>query len=234
VSWENTRRCARRSVATVTWVSTRSTPIENRSTRRRPGRPRAGEVVADREQLLAAATSLIRSGGPEITMDDIAAAAGVSKPVLYRTLGDKDAFVTALSEAFVDRINASVDAATAEQADPRARFEAAMRACLRTIHTDRHLFVFVNGGPGADAFRRLVDRSAQQMIEQFSTARAAAGRDPLPARTWAYALVGSIHVVATMWLRDDYADIDDVARHLTQMMWPGFSGTADDERNDAP
>ncbi len=193
--------------------------------RRGPGRPRAGEVVADREQLLAAALRLIRADGPDVTMDDIAAAAGVSKPIVYRDIGDKDALVAALAERFVDQLNEAVERSTRGGAGGRATFAASIRATLEVIDTDRNLFLFVTaGGPGTDSVRLLVHRSSARMIEQFSALRAAAGLDPLPARTWAYAIVGAIQVAAMMWLSDEYGERDDVADHLTQLMWPGLTG----------
>ena len=85
--------------------------------RRGPGRPRAGEQIADRDELLAAAMRVIRTDGPDVTMDDIAAAAGVSKPIVYRNLGDKDALVVALSEIFVERLTEVHEASAAPGAD---------------------------------------------------------------------------------------------------------------------
>lgn len=182
-------------------------------------------MVADREQLLAAAVQVIRADGPDVTMDDIAAAADVSKPILYRTIGDKDAFIAALSDSFVDRLDAAVASSTVRGVDPRAGFEQAIHACLQTIDDDRNLFLFVNGGgQGAESFRRLVERSARQMVDTFTAVHRAGGRDPAPARTWSYAMVGAIQIVATMWLHDEYADLDDVANHLTELMWPGVAG----------
>jgi AcrR family transcriptional regulator len=189
--------------------------------------------VADREQLLAAAVRVIEANGPEVTLEDIAAGADVSKPILYRTIGDKDALVAALSEALVDRINESVAVATAVAADPAAAFEAAIRASLETIQAEKHLFGFVNGGAGTESFRVLVDRSAHVMIEMFGASRARAGLDPAPARTLAYAVVGAIQVVAAMWVRDEFADIDHVARDLAHLIWPGLcevGNLATDER----
>ena len=194
--------------------------------RRRPGRPKGTQVVADREQLLAAAVQVIRSDGPDVTMDDIAAAANVSKPILYRTIGDKDALVAALAELFVDRLDEAVARSFDRRIDARAGFDASLRACLETIDDDRNLFLFVNmGGQGTESFRHLVERSARQMYDGFTAGRTATGLDPAPSRTWSYAMVGAIQVVAMMWLDDEYADLDDVAAHLTQLMWPGFAGT---------
>jgi AcrR family transcriptional regulator len=182
-------------------------------------------VVADRDQLLAAALRVIRTDGPDVTMDDIAAAAGVSKPILYRNVGDKDALVEALAAMFVDRLNEAVERSTSIGTRGRATFAASMRATLEVIDDDRNLFLFVTaGGPGTESVRLLVDRSSSRMIEQFSALRTAAGLDPLPARTWAYATVGAIQVTAMMWLRDGYGERDDVADHLTQLVWPGLTG----------
>ncbi len=202
--------------------------------RRGPGRPKGGEVVASKDQLLAAAVQVIRTNGPEVTMDDIAAAADVTKPVLYRTIGDKNAVIGALSERLVDAMSSAVDLAISGVAPPngspvdhgRAVFQAALRGSLEVIDEDRNLFVFVNaGGPGTESFRALVDRSSGQMVDRFTALRESAGLDPAPARTWAYAMVGAIQVVAMMWLRDEYDDLDAVAAQLAALMWSGVSGT---------
>jgi AcrR family transcriptional regulator len=159
-------------------------------------------------------------------MDDIAAAAGVSKPIVYRNIGDKDALVAALATMFVDRLNEAVERSTASGTRGRSAFAASMRATFEVIDEDRNLFLFVTaGGPGTESVRLLIDRSSSSMIQQFSALRTAAGLDPRPARTWAYATVGAIQVAAMMWLRDGYGDRDEVADHITQLMWPGLTGT---------
>jgi AcrR family transcriptional regulator len=196
------------------------------ATRRRPGRPRGGQVVADRSQLLDAATQVIRTRGPDATMDDIAAGASVTKPILYRTIGDKAALMAALSETLIDQIDRSVSTASGTATDPVAAFEAAIRGYVAAVDADRNLFLFVNSGaPGTEEFRRLVDRSAASMIEVFSAARTSVGLDPAGARTWAWAIVGALQVVTTMWLRDDGRDVDQVVRELGQLLWSGLGPT---------
>ena len=64
--------------------------------RRSAGRPAGGQLVADREQLLNAAERIIRSHGPDVTMEAIAFASTVTKPILYRTVGDRDAVVASV------------------------------------------------------------------------------------------------------------------------------------------
>ncbi len=174
--------------------------------------------------MLAAATRAISANGPDVTLDDIAAEADVSKPILYRTIGDRAALVTALSESLVDRINTAVAEASSSESSPRDGFEAAVRGYLEAVDRDRNLYLYVNaGGQSTDELRRLIDRSSQQMIDVFVSG------DPdttSGAHTWAYAIVGAFQTVTMMWLRDEYCGLDEVADHLTRLLWPGVSGIA--------
>ena len=194
--------------------------------RRRPGRPKGGGVVADREQLLAAAAEVIRAQGPDATMDDIAAGASVTKPILYRTIGDKAALVSALADSLVDELNSAVRLAGRASPDPRASFEAAIRAYVAAVDADRNLYLFVNSSaPGTDEFRRLVDRSSAAMISGFSSARSRAGLDPEAAPAWAWAIVGALQIVATMWLRDDGRELDAIVHDVSELLWSGLGPT---------
>ena len=204
------------------------------STRRRgPGRPKGGQVVADRTQLLEAAAEVIRAQGQDATMDDIAAGASVTKPILYRTIGDRAALVEALSESLIDQIDRSVNTASVSVTDPVASFEAAIRGYLMAVDADRNLFLFVNSAsPGTEPYRRLVDRSAASMVTVFSTARANIGLDPDGATTWAWAIVGALQMVTTMWLCDDDRDLDALVRDVSQLLWSGLGPTLAGDRTD--
>lgn len=220
-------------LGTVSPVPSKPTCSNDGPKRRKPGRPRAGTLVADRSEVIAAAVELIRSNGPDVTMDEVADAAGVSKPIVYRNLGDKLALVIALSEIFVERLNEVVERAVVATPHGRASFASGVRAALELIDEDRNLFLFVTaGGPGTGTVQRLVERSSARMIEQFSAMRIAHGVDPAPARTWAYATVGAIQIVAMMWLRNGDRTSDEVTEDLTELMWPGITGAR--LRNEAP
>ncbi len=72
---------------------------------RGPGRPpRSAEVrAAQRTRLVDAAMTAIRAHGPDVSVDDIAAEAGVSKPVLYAEFGDKVGIGEAIAVELGDR-----------------------------------------------------------------------------------------------------------------------------------
>jgi AcrR family transcriptional regulator len=209
-------------------VSVRSASPERRAAKRGPGRPPGGGVLVDRSQLLEAAIELIRAEGPDVTMADIAASATVTKPILYRTVGDKAALTNALSEVLIERVNTTVEDERHVGMSGRADFVRAVRSYLKVIDVERNLFLFVNGGgQDTDVVRRLVEQSASPLIDLFSQAREPLGLDESGARTWAYAIVGSFQMVALMWIREGYGDIDAVADELTALLWPGVSAGRD-------
>ena len=51
-----------------------------------------------RETLLQAAQRAIHRGGPQVSMDDIAAEAGITKPIVYRHFGDRRGLAVALRD----------------------------------------------------------------------------------------------------------------------------------------
>ena len=86
-------------------------------------------MLASREQLLNAAERVIAEQGPDATMQEIAAAATVTKPILYRTVGDRAALVNALSETMIDRISTAIGdveppTPSRPAARPRIRWDA--------------------------------------------------------------------------------------------------------------
>lgn len=193
---------------------------------RRPGRPRGGRLLVERSQLLEAAIRAVTRLGPDATMDDVAAEASVTKPVVYRTVGDKAALTVALSEWLIDRIDSATREAQAVLNSPRAQFRSSVHAYLSTIARHRNVFLFVNmGEPATDLFRRLVDRSALGMVERFGPLRTRVGLDAGGARTWSYAVVGALQVAATMWQADEYCTLDVLADDLTTLVWDGLGPT---------
>jgi len=167
-------------------------------------------------------------------MDDIAAGASVTKPILYRTIGDKAALVSALAESLVDELNRAVRDASRAASDPRSAFEAAIRAYIIAVDADRNLYLFVNSSaPGTEEFRLLVDRSSAAMISGLSAARQRAGLDPEGAAAWAWVIVGALQIVATMCLRDDGRPLDELAHDVSELLWSGIGATLGNPRPDS-
>ena len=185
-------------------------------------------MLADRSQLLAAAERAIRADGPDVTMEAIASAASVTKPILYRGIGDRDALVAALAELFVDRINAAAAAARKRARTPRTRLRSLVAAYVEVVNSNRNLYLFVTaGGSNVDRIGhalRLADRSAWPIARQLAARRMETDQDPDVALTWAYGLIGALQFVTHWWLRDGAVGQDELVEHMTELLWSGVGG----------
>lgn len=211
-----------------------STPTPAQRTRtappRGPGRPagrRATDgVIADRETLLAAAERLIRAQGPGVSLDAIATAAGVTKPILYRGVGDRDALLNALAVRLATRMAEGVAALVAHAPTPRDALRRLVGGYLAHAADERHLYLYVTaGGPGADRARQsliLADGTAQQFAARIAAYRTAQGVDASVATVWAYGLVGALHFATMWWLREPDIDVDVVTDQITALLWSGL------------
>lgn len=209
-------------------MTTTARRVRHRPPTRRSGRPEGGQLIADRSQLLAAAEETIRANGPEVTMEAIAAASTVTKPILYRAIGDRDAVVAALAERFVDRLNAAGAVAMAGAQTPRDGLRRMVTTYVEIVEAERNVFLFVTaGGSGNDRLAqalRLADRSASLIAAELKTHRAAAGLDPAVGDTWAYGMIGAMQYVTLWWLRDPRLDSHELAEQLTTLLWSGLGG----------
>src|SRR5690349_4689166 len=98
-----------------------------------------------RPELLDAATEAIRRHGPAASMSQIAAAAGVTKPILYRHFGDRNGLVHALADRFASDLTRELQGPLQSDAPPR-------EVIFRTI--DAYV-AFIEREP--DVYRFLVD-----------------------------------------------------------------------------
>jgi AcrR family transcriptional regulator len=195
---------------------------------RRRGRP----PVASRDQLLDAAERAIRRHGPTVSLDRIAARAGVSKPVLFSHVGDRRELVRALSDRLLGRLEDSVRAAQKTGREGRAALERVIAAQLETIAENRHLYAFVNGaGAGDTTLETTLEfsrRAASPLEAGLREARERAGQDGAAAEPWSFAIIGMMHMVGLWWVADDEHELDaePLARQLSELLWNGLAPRA--------
>lgn len=101
------------------------------------GRPRLTDEqrAEQREQLLVGAMDGIRAHGPEVSVDEIAAAAGVSKPVLYGHFGDRLGLADAIAVAVADDVTTLTVDSVVERSDAGegVDFRAAVAVIVRSL-----------------------------------------------------------------------------------------------------
>jgi len=182
---------------------------------------------ARRAEFVEAATTAIEEHGPDAHLDEIAAAAGVSKPVLYRYFSDKDDLLAATARTAADRLILVVTDAIAAPGSPRDRVERAVHAYLTEVEQHRNLFLLAvrhhgqaMDGPVADGKAAM----AAVFARTLGDALRHAGFDAGGAEPWAHALVGLGVSTAEWWLERQTMSKQAVADYLTAFIWHALDG----------
>jgi AcrR family transcriptional regulator len=190
--------------------------------RRRPGR---------REELSAAALEVIRRVGPGASMQEMAAKAGITKPVLYRYFGDRDGLIAAVAEGFTDDlINRVVQAlAGAPTGDPEMLIRAAIESYVAFIEEDPALYGFLthHAPLGSPAMLSVIDRIAGAIEHVIRVTLAVHDLDSRPATTWAHGVVGMVHFAGARWAREAEVPREQLVTDLSALVARGMTGAAD-------
>ena len=180
---------------------------------------------ARREQLLEVALEVFaRQGFHGTSMNDVADAAGVTKPVLYQHFDSKRELYLALLGDVGTQLITRIAKATSEAPDGKAQTEAGIKAYFRWVHDDRDQFRLLFGSGArrdddfAEAIRRVEDATAEAIAPLI-----AVDIDPEHQRTIAHGLVGLAEGVSRRLISDEATfDPEVVARRLADLAWAGL------------
>ena len=180
---------------------------------------------ARREQILDVAVQVFaRNGFHSTSMNDVADAAGVTKPVLYQHFDSKQDLYMALLEEVGNRMITSITKATANVASGREQTEVGFRSYFHWVAEDHDAFLLLFGS------RASRDEESTVAIRRI-TAEAALAVAPLIAadieaehrRTLAHGLVGLAEGVSRYLIeRGDTFDPDVLAQQVADMAWAGL------------
>ena len=181
----------------------------------------------DREVVLDAAERAIQRDGAGVSLETIAIEAGVTKPIVYARVGGRTSLADALSDRLTDRLVARSGAAIGSLRFGRTMLARFIEANLVTMAENRELLLYVTGGTAQDAPHRtlsLAERSITPMAEMLARWRTRQGLDSAVALPWAYGIVGMLHLVSLWWIKESDQSAEQLADHLTELLWPGLSG----------
>jgi AcrR family transcriptional regulator len=191
---------------------------------------RASARARRRAELLDAADRAIRRDGPEVSMEALAAEAGITKPVLYRHFGDRGGLFDAVAARHARRLTDELRHALAEQRHPRERIRSVMATYLAFLERDPELHRFVTRVAPSE---RVGARSAiedaltvvcDQVVDAVARELLGARLDPEPARTWGVGMVGMVQLVGDRWLDAGDVGRETLVDRLTDLLWNGFRG----------
>lgn len=184
--------------------------------------------AARREQLLQVGRSLFAERGFEATsVEEIAAKAGVSKPVVYEHFGGKEGLYAVIVDREMQKLLGMVEGALTED-HPRRLLEQAALALLTYIEQDTDGFrILVRDSPVAQStgtFASLIVDIAGQVEHLVAAEFKARGLDAKFAPMYSQMLVGMVALTGQWWVDVRKPKKADVAAHLVNLAWNGLRG----------
>jgi AcrR family transcriptional regulator len=203
-------------------------PDDGRSTRWEDHRE------ARRAELVRVARRVVHHTGPDVSMDDIAAAAGTSKSIVYRYFTDKDGLQLAVAAAVVADIRAALDVAATGASTPRDALRGMVETYLAMIESSPHVYAFVTRGGSVGHF---LDSVTELVAAPFARALGT-GPDVHAAGLWGAGAVGFVRGAGERWLAARAApgtpERADVAAQVTAWLWAGPVGLLSRTRSTRP
>jgi AcrR family transcriptional regulator len=181
-----------------------------------------------REQLLDIGRKLFAEKGFEGTsVEEIAATAGVSKPVVYEHFGGKEGLYAVVVDHELQKLLRAMTSALTTTVRPREVLEVAALTLLDYIETETDGFrILVRDSPVAQAtggFASLISDVASHVEHILAAQFAARGFDARVAPLYAQMLVGMVALTGQFWLDHRNVEKAEVAAHLVNLAWNGLT-----------
>ena len=189
-------------------------------------------AAARRRQLLEVALERFAAGGyHETSMEEIADAAGVTKPVLYQHFASKQELFRELLDSEGGELLREVAARAAAETHPYQRVLAGFRAYFDFVcrRTNAFQLLFGSGARLADEFTESV-RKLEEEIAGVIARFIEADIDDEHRELLGHAIVGLGEVAGRRWVaghdseRLDPAEADRMAVRLADLVWAGLRG----------
>lgn len=141
--------------------------------------------TARRAELVHAARKAVHRLGPAVSMDEIAAAAGTSKSIVYRYFDDKAGLRLAVAETVVAQMHDALKEAADAASSPESALRQMVRVYLEMIESSPNVYWFVTrtalGGNEPAAPAESTGRGARRAAEQALDAAVGSSGTPLGA-----------------------------------------------------
>jgi AcrR family transcriptional regulator len=182
-----------------------------------------------REQLLDVGRQLFAERGYDGTaVEEIAARAGVSKPVVYEHFGGKEGLYAVVVDREVQRLMDAFTGALSGD-DPKVLLEQACLVLLTYVEEQRDGFrILVRESPvgmeRGGGFATIISDIASQVEHILAKQFKARGFETKLAALYSQALVGMVALTGQWWQDHRKPKRDEVAAHLVNLAWNGLRG----------
>jgi AcrR family transcriptional regulator len=195
----------------------------------RPATPRLPAAERRRQLLDVALEMFAARGYHETSMNDVAEAAGVTKPVLYQHFASKRALYEELVEELGRRLETAIVEAVAQAHGPRQQVEEGFRAYFRWAigHRDAFRVLFSDRTRTDRALAPAAARVEATVADRIASLIVIPGLTADQRHVLAYGVVGIAESTSRQWLRLELgagADADAFADQVARLAWSGLRG----------
>lgn len=180
-----------------------------------------------REQLISVGRSVFAERGFEGTsVEEVAARANVSKPVLYEHFGGKEGLYAVVVDREMIRLEKLITEAL-QQGRSKVRIERAVLALLTYVEkeTDGFQILVRDMTPGKDrSYSTLLNTAVGQVSHILGRSFQRQGLQEEAAVLYGQALVGMVSTTAQWWLDERQPPKEEVAAHIVNLCWNGLAG----------
>jgi AcrR family transcriptional regulator len=180
------------------------------------------------EQTLKAAHALFAERGYRpVTMDEVAAAVGVTKPLLYNYFGNKERLYLACMKPAGDALVSAVVGAVEQTSTPEDALRSGIHAFFAFVDQDRSSWrvLFDETLPVEGGIARKVGeyrtRIAGLVAEALLAQPSPSSREEVEALS--IALLGAAEALVRWWLRTESLTASDTAELLIRTVEPGLA-----------
>lgn len=192
--------------------------------RRLPRADRRAQILQAAEQVFA------QRGYQGTSLEDIAAAAGVTRPLIYNYFADKDELYLECLHAARAELDAAIVAAAGSHTHPSQMLRAGMTAYFTFVQNRGKRWEMLFGGGIAVA--GAVAARAQQL--QFETVGKIAALiravvpdlSPVAATAYAHTISGSAQQLAKWWRQHPQIPLEDLVGYQMDAAWTGLEQMA--------
>ena len=176
--------------------------------------------VERREQILRAAAAVFQGRDPaEVTFEEIADAAGVSRALVYNYFGDRGGLVEAVHQRHVEALRARVEEALQSARGCREAMRRVVRLHLEYAASDPGGYRYAARQTTFGALRQDDERPLADMATAYG--------DGPEADLLATGTVAAIRAMTLRWLDAGAPDIARAEELIFHFLWTGISRVSD-------
>ena len=199
-----------------------------------PGRRRVPRIERQREMIHAATELFSKHGFAAVSMDDVAAAAGITKPLIYSYLGSKEGLFAACAEEAGAELRARLrDLVQGSELAPDERLWAGIGAVFEFVERHRLAWELLYPpagrpagpvGEGADHARQAMEELLESLFADTAESAGVAGDALGHVGPLARAFTAVTIAMATDWVSRSTEPRELAALRLMNLAWMGFGG----------